>query len=152
MLIEQIVQLYKNCKLLDAMLNRCFASSICKQTEKPVVPVLYAWIRTHEGLKPNAKTIKVLLDSGASATLVCGSLIKKIWNTRTSTMRWRKCGGNFHTEYRSKVQLSLPKFSDQKLIKWLVYVDDSTTDFNYDMIIGQNLLKELGMLLDFGQR
>ncbi len=66
-------------------------------------------------------------------------------------MRWLTRGENFHTEYRSKVQLSLPKFLDQKLIKWLVYVDDSTTDFNYDIIIGRDLLKELGILLDFGK-
>ncbi len=101
-----IVQSYKDCKLLDAMLNRHLASSIRKQTQKPVVPVLYARIHTCKGLKPYAKTIKVLLDSGASATLVCGSLIKKIWRTRTSTMRWQVRGGNFHTEYHSKVQLS----------------------------------------------
>ncbi len=31
-----------------------------------------------------------------------------------------------------------------------MYINDSTTDFNYDMIIGRDLLKELGMLLDFG--
>ncbi len=44
----------------------------------------------------------------------------------------------------------LPEFSDQKLIKWSVYVNDSTSDFNYNMIIGCYLLKELGILLDFG--
>ncbi len=63
------LELYKTCKLLDALLNRCLASSTHKQTEKPSVPVLYAWIHTHKGPKPNAKTIKLLLDSGASATV-----------------------------------------------------------------------------------
>ncbi len=29
-------------------------------------------------------------------------------------------------------------------------VDDSMTDFNYDMIISRDLLKELGIVLDFG--
>ncbi len=35
-------------------------------------------------------------------------------------------------------------------MKWLVYVDDSITDFNYDMNLGNGLLKELGIILDFG--
>ncbi len=55
--------------------------------------------------------------------------------------------GTFHTEYHSKEQLSLPESSDEKLTK---YVNDSTTDFNYDMIIGLDLLKELGIMLSFG--
>ncbi len=59
-------------------------------------------------------------------------------------------GRNFHIEYHSKAQLSLPKFSDEKLIKWLVYINDSLTDFNYDMIIGCDLLKELSIILKFG--
>ncbi len=59
-------------------------------------------------------------------------------------------GGIFQTEYCSKVQLSLPEFYYQKLIKWSVYVNDRKTDFDYDMIIGLNLLKELGIILNFG--
>ncbi len=65
-------------------------------------------------------------------------------------MRWQTRSGNFHTKYHSKVQQLLPEFSDQRLIKWLVYVDDSRTDFNYNMIIGHDSLKELGIMLDFG--
>ena len=110
---------------------------------------MYARIRTREGQKPNAKTIKVLFDSGASATLIRGSIIKKLRRTKTRNMRWRTRGGTFHTEYRSKIQLSLPEFSDQKLITWQAYVDESSTDLNYDMIIGRDLLKELGIVLDF---
>ncbi len=56
----------------------------------------------------------------------------------------------FYTENCSKAQLSLPEFSDQKFIKWLVYINDSTTDFNYKMIIGRDLLEKLDFILDFG--
>ncbi len=37
-----------------------------------------------------------------------------------------------------------------KLITWSVYVNDSMTYFNYDRIIGCDLLKELDIILDFG--
>ncbi len=106
------IELYKNCKSLDAILNRRLASSTHEQTERHAVPGLYAWICIGEELKPNAKTIKVLLGSGASTTFLRGSLIKKIWRTKTSAMQWRTCGRNFHIEYCSKVQLYLPEFSD----------------------------------------
>ncbi len=58
-----------------------------------------------------------------------------------ANLRW-----NFHTAYGSKVQLLLPEFSDQKLILWSVYINSSSTDFNYDKIIGQNLLKKREVL------
>ncbi len=109
------------------------------------MPVLYAPIRTCERPKPNAKTIKVLVDSGASVTPVRSLLLKKIRHNKTSIMHWRMHGGNFHTEYCSKLQLSLPDCSDQKLIKRSGYINDSTTDFHYDIIIGHDLLKELGI-------
>ncbi len=80
------VESYKTCKLLYAILNRYFASSTCKQLEKTAVLVLYTCIHIYKRSKPNAKTIKVPIDSGASMTLVCGSLIKKIRRTKTSTM------------------------------------------------------------------
>ncbi len=56
----------------------------------------------------------------------------------------------FHTGYHRKVQLSLPEVSDLNLIKWLVYPDDSMANINYNIIIGQDLLKKLGTILNFG--
>ncbi len=64
--------------MLNAILNRCLASSTHKETEKLTILVLYAWICTRKGPKPNAKTSEALFDSGTSATLQQGSLIKKL--------------------------------------------------------------------------
>ncbi len=64
-------------------------------------------------------------------------------------MCWLMQGRTSHMEYQNKVQLLLYEFSDQKLIIWLVYVYDSSTDFNCDMIIGQDVEKELEIVLDF---
>ncbi len=46
---------YKKCKMLDAILNRCLASSTHK-LKKPIKPLVYAWKCTCKGKKPNAKT------------------------------------------------------------------------------------------------
>ncbi len=125
---------------LDTILNRRLESSF-NCPELPKIPVVYARVRTREGKKPEAKTLKVLLDSGASATLIRGSSIKELKRTRTRNMQWRTRGGTFRTEYKSKNPFSLPELSDQKLVTWQVYVDESTTDLSYDMIIARDLLR-----------
>ncbi len=55
-----------------------------------------------------------------------------------------------YCKYYSNVQLSLPDFSNQKLIKWSMYVNDNTDDFDYDMNVCKGPLKKLGFILDFG--
>ncbi len=109
---KNIVELYKNCESLDAILNRRFASSTREKSKKPALLVLYTLIHMHEWPKSNAKAIKILLNSSTNMTLKRRLLIKKIWLTKTGMIHWRTRKRNFHTEYRNNVQVLLPKFSD----------------------------------------
>jgi hypothetical protein len=45
----------------------------------------------------------------------------------------------------------LPEFHAQRLIKWDMYVDDSTSLSTYDMIIGRDLMDAIGMDLLFSE-
>ena len=115
------------------------------------VPEVFARIRTYEGQKPEVKTICVLLDSGASASLIRGDFTKKLKHERTmKPVRWQMRGGSFNTTSQCTIQFALPEFSDQKLVTWKEYSDDTpSSSLKYDMIIGPDLLKELKIKFDF---
>ena len=51
--------------------------------------------------------------------------------------------------YKTKVAFSLSEFSESKIIEWRFNVCNSKKELHYDMIIGRDLLKQLGMVLDF---
>ena len=65
------------------------------------------------------------------------------WNTNT---------GIFKTNKTCKVQLTLPEFDTQKLIEWKMHVDASTTSNLYVIIIGMDLMTELGITIDFAEQ
>jgi hypothetical protein len=59
-------------------------------------------------------------------------------------------GGHFTTDKTGLVIFSLPEFNLKKQISWSFHVDDRCKSSNtYDMIIGQDLLGELGIILNF---
>jgi len=72
-------------------------------------------------------------------------------NTNKST-KWNTKAGIFETSKTCKIQFILPEFDQEKIIEWTMHVDDSTSDCNYDMIVGTDLMLELGMNIDFDKR
>ena len=115
-------------------------------------PILVGCIRTREGQEDKVKTIRILLDSGASATLVKGKLLKDMpCVSNAKPVRWQTRGGRFHTTAQCKIKFILPEFSDQKLVQWNAYVDDAVKDtsLTYDMIMGRDLLGALKIKIDF---
>jgi hypothetical protein len=54
------------------------------------------------------------------------------------------------TDKTELVTFSLPEFNLKKRISWMFHVDDNSKASNtYDMIMGQDLLGELGIILNF---
>ena len=79
--------------------------------------------------------------------------MKKLRMTKTAKATcWNTKAGIFETNKTCKVQLALPEFDTQKLIEWKMHVDDSTTSNLYDMIIGTDLVTELGITINFAER
>ncbi len=67
-----------------------------------------------------------------------------------STTKWSTKAGSFKTNRKVNCQFTLPEFHQGKDISWTMYVDESDKRLNnYDMIIGRDLLKELGIDLLF---
>jgi hypothetical protein len=58
--------------------------------------------------------------------------------------------GKFTTNKTGFVTFSLPEFNLKKQISWEFHVDDrSESSSTYDMIMGRDLLGELGIIMNF---
>jgi hypothetical protein len=116
-----------------------------------LAPITVAHVKS----RPNDSKVHklvVLLDSGASATIVSYRQVRNLQLHRARRpSRWTTRAGTFTTKAICKIKFSLPEFFENRTIDWTEHVDDSKTDQRYDMIIGRDLLEELGMSLDFGQ-
>jgi hypothetical protein len=61
--------------------------------------------------------------------------------------------GQFIPDKTGLVPFSLPEFNLKKQISWVFHVDNRfESSSTYDMIIGQDLLGELGIILNFNDK
>ena len=118
---------------------------------KHVVPILLGTINTCLG-KPKYEPVRILLDSGTSGSIVLQHYVKKLRLKQSNkTTLWKTKGGTFMTEKECKILFQLPELDLTKIIEWTVHVDEKVTpaDTHYDMIIGTDMLQELGIVLNF---
>jgi hypothetical protein len=96
--------------------------------------------------------LRALADSGASSSIILEEYTSKnlIQRDKCNQTTWSTMGGQFTTDKTGLVIFSLPEFNLQKQISWKFHVDDRSKSSNtYDMIIGRDLLGELGIILNF---
>ena len=63
------------------------------------------------------------------------------WNTKV---------GSFKTTRTCEINIMLPAFHEKHIINWTAYVDETNQlSSRYDMIIGRDLISELGMSFRF---
>ena len=108
-----------------------------------LVPILFGRIRTRDKGKPKPKTIKILLDTGGSDSIVHENLVKKLTKIKGKKQKWATAAGVLTTTKQVNVNLTLPELHEKRMITWKMHVTKS--DLNYDMIIGRDLLSKLGM-------
>jgi gag-polyprotein putative aspartyl protease len=97
-------------------------------------------------------TIKALLDSGASESLINRKYVSKLRvknSDKTSTV-WSTPGGDLHTSSKVKGQFTIPKLQDKKLIEWNLHVAENMGV--YDMIIGRDILSFLKIDIRFSDQ
>ena len=106
---------------------------------KKLVPITFAQLSTTLG-KPTPVSIKVLMDSGGSGTVLCKSFAKKAHKKKTGTVKWTTMAGDVSTSEKAKIEFSLSECFDDRLMEWDVHLADSLGPYN--MIIGWDVLTQ----------
>jgi Reverse transcriptase (RNA-dependent DNA polymerase) len=94
--------------------------------------------------------VRALCDTGTTSTIILSEFVREL-SAKEHATTWRTMGGNFTTTKKAVVKFRLPEFSTNKSIAWTAHVDESTNKklAQYDMIIGDDLMTELGIDLCF---
>ena len=92
-------------------------------------------------------TLRALLDSGAGASLIAARHTKHYDVNKTENSAWCTVAGNFNTAGKINAIFALPELNPTSKVKFNLHV--ASTLGTYDVILGRNLLKELGIILDF---
>ena len=96
--------------------SRNFRSSkkLKKEHLSPItLGYIYTWPKNKCKTK-HIKRIKILFDSGASATLIQGELVKKLKKERTEKVKWHTKTGTFETDAICPIQFMLLAFHTKK--------------------------------------
>jgi Aspartyl protease len=114
---------------------------------KPIVCIRF---RTRNN-KPKFKTLRCLIDSGASGSLVTHKFMKdlSLEKSKGRHTTWTTPAGDMKTAARCCCKFSLiPEFHQDRVIEWKLHV---TQDLGaYDMILGCDVLTGLRIKIDFG--
>ena len=118
-----------------------------KRQKLDLTPILFATMKISLG-KTKTKLIKVLLDSGASSSLVCKDLVKKLRQKRSPAVRWKTAAGQFLTSSTCDIEFALTELQEKRTMKNSFHVVDDTM-LQYNMIIGREVLSHLKIDLEF---
>lgn len=117
-----------------------------RKDDEHLIPLVFSDINIRHG-KKRLKTIRVLLDSGASSTIVSSTLVEKLRVRKEERVDWATMNGVFSTEGRCELEFALPELNPTAVIKHNVHVTKQSS--NYEMIIGCDLMTSLGINILF---
>ena len=98
--------------------------------------------------------VRALCDTGTTSTIILRAFVRGTDAAKGNATTWRTMGGNFVTHKKALIKFQLPEFSPTKTITWTAHVDESNDRklAQYDMIIGDDLMTELGLDLCFSTK
>ena len=88
-------------------------------------------------------TLKALLDTGATGTIVSSKFCKHLKRHKCQPTKWQTQNGSFVTNSKAKIEFLIPELNDQRLVS--TYVHDTNQRMTYDIIIGMDLMQEIGI-------
>jgi hypothetical protein len=114
-------------------------------------PIVYVRFNTRLG-KPKPITLRALLDSGGSSSLISSSFTKKLKLRESSkgTTKWSTPAGTLVTNKTCKGQFTIPELHDNRLIEWELHVTKNMGA--YDMIIGRDMMQDLKIDIRFSDQ
>ena len=86
-------------------------------------------------------TLKILLDSGTSATITSGSLLPKSKHKNNTATKWDTCRGVFNTQAKEAGSFQLSELDHTETITYAMNVDDTNNYQKYEMIMGREFIQ-----------
>ena len=106
-------------------------------------PIVFVRLKDKTSKKPKFHTLKALLDTGSTATLVSSKFVNQAkYNGQNATV-WKTSAGSFQTTAKSNLLFTMPELHEQRIINHNTHVTNAK--MGYDMIIGMDLMSELGI-------
>jgi Retroviral aspartyl protease len=94
--------------------------------------------------------MRILLDSGCTATLINQNLVTTLKTTKDNRTKWTTKAGKFSTHSKCEITFTLPALQKHRQVTWNCYVDESNAkSISYDLIIGRDLMHEIGIDICF---
>ena len=119
-------------------------------SESDLRPMTFVRFNTSLG-KPKPVTVKCLLDSGASGSLIKSKFTKKLRKKKSSSSTvWTTPAGPMTTTSTVKGLFTIPELQEKQLIEWPLHVVDDMGA--YDMIIGRDVMSFLGIDILFSEK
>ena len=103
---------------------------------------------TVKGSQETTENIYILLDTGCSNTIISKNYLNLCKSIKKSKSRYSTAVGVYKTSKYGTIKFKLPEFSNSKEITWNMDIGDLGV-LEYDMIIGRDLMKSLGLIIDF---
>jgi hypothetical protein len=108
-------------------------------------PIAFGILRTSKGNKQ--KEIRILFDSGATSSFLSERYASKLRVKNTVPSVWKTGNGSIETYTKAKIQFVLPELYNDRIIEHTFHLLSTPT--GYDMIIGTDLMSDLGIKLNF---
>jgi len=138
-------------EILTISYLRCAARATSNSRKRQKIdhlkPISFGRLQTTLG-KSNTTGIKILFDSGSTASHVKRDKIKKLRVKKEKPQNWNTAAGQVSTNERCRVLFSLPELNDTRTIDWTMHVG-TLENIQYDMIIGSDLMSELGINIKY---
>jgi Retroviral aspartyl protease len=114
-------------------------------------PIVFVRLNSRMG-KAKPVTLKCLLDTGASGSLISKEHAKKLCHKKLQGAQtvWMTPGSDLKTNYKCQCTFVMPEFFRDKVIEWDLHVSPNLGA--YDMIIGRDILSLCWLKLRGGQR
>ena len=115
--------------------------------DERLTPIIFARVRTTQHNHPKVKTLRCLLDSGSSATIIKKKFTKNLLKYRSTPTIWKTSAGDFKTTNKVELSMVFPELHSRRIINHKTHI--TPLEMGYDMIIGRDLLESLGIDIKF---
>ena len=100
----------------------------------------------------NRVPVNALLDTGTTSTIVLKDFVRKgaAGTEKGKKQEWNTLGGKFFTTKKALLDIRFPELDTTKVVTWIAHVDETTdkTEASYGMIIGMDMMTEIGIFVN----